>query len=61
MWDQLTATRWKVNSAGKVAIEGKDALRERLGRSPDRADAVAMALGLELTATCTVGGFQLTI
>jgi len=57
----LTATRWQVNSAGKVVIEAKDALRERLGRSPDRADAVAMAFALELTATCTIGGFRVTI
>jgi len=59
LFDELTATRWKANSAGKVAIEAKDALRERR-RSPDRAEAVAMAFGLELTATSTIGGFQFT-
>ena len=42
LWDELTAIRWKLNSAGKIQIEPKDGLRQRLGRSPDRADAVAM-------------------
>lgn len=34
---------WEVNSTGKVQIEAKDELRSRIGRSPDRADAAAMA------------------
>jgi hypothetical protein len=32
-----------VNSTGKVQIEPKDELRARIGRSPDRVDALAMA------------------
>lgn len=28
---------------GRIQIEGKDECRKRLGRSPDRADAVALA------------------
>ena len=43
LFDELTAIRWKVNTAGKIVLESKDLLRDRLGRSPDRADAVAMA------------------
>jgi hypothetical protein len=35
--------KWKVNSTGKVQIEPKDDLRARIGRSPDRADALARA------------------
>jgi hypothetical protein len=48
LFDELAATRWKVNSTGKVQIEPKDDLRARIGRSPDRADAAAMAF-----ADCT--------
>jgi phage terminase large subunit len=43
LFDELAATRWKVNSTGRVQIEPKDDLRTRIGRSPDRADALAMA------------------
>lgn len=43
LWDELRATRWTVDSQGRVALEPKDHLRDRIGRSPDRADAVAMA------------------
>ena len=43
LFDELVATRWRPTSDGRVQIEGKDDLKGRLGRSPDRADAVAMA------------------
>ena len=43
LWEELCGLMWKVNSTGKVQIEAKDEFRARLGRSPDRADAVAMA------------------
>lgn len=43
LFDELAATRWKVNSTAKVQIQPKDDLRARIGRSPDRADACAMA------------------
>jgi hypothetical protein len=43
LWDELTSIQWKPNSAGRIQLEPKDAFRKRLGRSPDRADAVAMA------------------
>lgn len=39
----LTAPHWSINSNGKIAIESKDKIRERLGRSPDSADAVIQA------------------
>lgn len=39
----LAAYRWKRVPAG-IQIEGKDDMRRRLGRSPDRGDAVCMAL-----------------
>lgn len=43
LWTELLAIRWKVSSAGLIQIEGKEEIRARLGRLPDRADAVAMA------------------
>ena len=39
---ELCAATWR-NSPSGVIIEDKDSIRERLGRSPDRADAVVMA------------------
>ncbi len=43
LFDELVATKWRPTSDGRVQIESKDDLKARLGRSPDRADAVAMA------------------
>jgi phage terminase large subunit len=40
--EELCSMRWSIATDGKVEIEPKEALRARLGRSPDRADAVAM-------------------
>jgi len=51
---ELTEMRWRVLPTGKVAIEEKDALRVRIGRSPDRADALAMALARERRPHATV-------
>ena len=47
--EELVQTRWGVTSAGQIRIEKKDALKARLGRSPDRADAVAMAFSVDTT------------
>lgn len=41
---EICATRWKEISGGKVQLESKDDIKERLGRSPDKADAVAMSM-----------------
>jgi hypothetical protein len=38
----LTAPRWKMTPSG-IQIESKDDIRKRLGRSPDKGDAVVMA------------------
>lgn len=40
---ELATIRWKPDSRGRVQIESKDDMKKRLGRSPDRADAVAIA------------------
>lgn len=39
---QLTAAHWKPRT-GKILIESKEDIRERLGSSPDDADAIVMA------------------
>jgi phage terminase large subunit len=40
--DKLCSMRWSIGLDGGIMIESKDELRARIGRSPDRADAVAM-------------------
>lgn len=41
---QLVSMKWKLKSDGKIAIESKDEIKARIGRSPDKADAVAYAV-----------------
>ena len=38
----LTAARWKLTASG-IQIEDKEKIKERLGRSPDRGEAILMA------------------
>lgn len=40
--EQLSSIKYKYNSRGQIQIEPKDDLKKRLGRSPDKADAVAI-------------------
>lgn len=44
LFDELLAVRWRASAGDKVRIESKDDMRDRIGRSPDRGDAVAMAM-----------------
>ena len=56
--DELCSTNWRPNSRGKIELEAKDQIRARLGRSPDRADAVAMlCLAAERPRVCTIGHY----
>ena len=41
--EELMATTVSLTASGKIAIEPKDEIRSKLGRSPDRADALSMA------------------
>lgn len=44
---ELNSVQYKiVNSQGKVKVEEKDEIKKRLGRSPDKADALVMAIWL---------------
>lgn len=45
--EDLLATSWRPTSEGRVKIDAKDEIKSRLGRSPDRADAVVMTIGGE--------------
>jgi hypothetical protein len=38
--EELTNTKWKYNSQGKIQIEAKEDIKKRIGRSPDKADAL---------------------
>jgi hypothetical protein len=40
---QLLEPRWALNTRGRIQVEKKDDIRERLGRSPDNADALLLA------------------
>jgi hypothetical protein len=39
---ELTETKWKFMSNGKIQIESKEELKKRLKRSPDKADSLAL-------------------
>lgn len=43
--DELCAVRWTTTPSGEIRVEPKDDLKDRIGRSPDRMDAVTMLLG----------------
>lgn len=43
LFQELLSTTWFLNTRGQIQLEGKDDIREELGRSPDLADAVSMA------------------
>lgn len=40
----MTAPRWKMDSRGRRVVEKKEDTKKRIGRSPDRADAVLLTL-----------------
>ncbi len=44
---ELTAPTWWVTPGNKIEVESKDDLRERIGRSTDRADAVLQTLATD--------------
>lgn len=48
LFRELLSIRWSVTSAGQTKIEPKEEIRRRLGRSLDRAEAVAMAFSVRV-------------
>jgi hypothetical protein len=45
--EDISAADYLFNSAGKLQLEAKDGIRARLGRSPDRSDALALTFAVE--------------
>jgi len=48
---QLSTRKYFVNSADKLVLERKDEFKKRLGRSPDRADALVLAFAPTVAVT----------
>lgn len=46
----LSSLRWETMAGGKMVIESKKEVKKRLGRSPDRGDAVILATWLDATS-----------
>ena len=46
--EELAQVRWLLTPSGHIKIEAKDDLKARIGRSPDRLDAVAMAFATQV-------------
>lgn len=44
MIEELLSTRYKINSRGQIQIEPKEDIKARIGRSPDKADALAICM-----------------
>lgn len=51
----LVAPRYALDSAGRRVVEKKEQTKKRLGRSPDRADAVLMAFAPEVRMGASFG------
>lgn len=45
--EDITAADFGFNRQGQILLEPKDSIRSRLGRSPDRADALALTFAVE--------------
>lgn len=43
----LCAPKYDMRSDGRIALEGKDRIRDRVGRSPDHGDALALAVSIQ--------------
>lgn len=62
--EDLTAPKWWVRSStkgGVIQIESKDDIRKRLGRSPDRADAVVHSFWVDGAPAAAVGSAETAI
>ncbi|MCE9635533.1 MAG: hypothetical protein K8T90_07500 [Planctomycetes bacterium] len=46
----LTAPKYEQRSDGRIALEPKDRIRQRVGRSPDHGDALALAIAARVRA-----------
>lgn len=46
--EELTSTESKLGTDGKIKLEPKEKIREKLGRSPDRSDSLALTFATEV-------------
>jgi phage terminase large subunit len=46
-FEELSAVEYTVNSSGTIVASSKDEVKKKIGRSPDRADAIVMAHWLD--------------
>ncbi|MEP7284342.1 MAG: hypothetical protein ABI947_01080 [Chloroflexota bacterium] len=53
----LTAPTWSYTSSGHIKIESKDEMRARIGRSTDKADALALARYVAVRSSRKIMGF----
>jgi hypothetical protein len=44
LMEELLASTYSTDRSGRIIIESKDTIRSTLGRSPDAADVVSMAM-----------------
>lgn len=51
---ELSAPTYSFDAAGRIKLEAKDQIKERLLRSPDLADALALTLSVPLATTSSV-------
>lgn len=50
LFEEMLASEWTISGGGQIQIAGKDLMRKELGRSPDRLDAVVIALAASMGA-----------
>ncbi len=59
LFEELLAIRWFPTSDGRVQLERKQDMKNRLGRSPDKADAVCMAFAEDQGGRVYVGSLRI--
>jgi hypothetical protein len=51
---EVSYTHYKTNSQMRIQIEAKDDIKKKIGRSPDRADSLALAFYKGRTGTPSI-------
>lgn len=56
--DDLSAAEYKVRVDGKIVIEPKEDIKERLGRSPGKGDALLLTFAFPVSKRLRIPGQQ---
>lgn len=56
--DDLSAAEYKVRVDGKIVIEPKEDIKERLGRSPGKGDALLLTFAFPVSKRMNIPGQQ---